>query len=456
MTADLTKDWLRRGSDQSQFFQDYSLQDTISAAKTLLGKEFEAPQSGSSVMDAMVTQILDDPCACGYFLAYASRTFCAENIKFYIAVQLYKDDWKMSMAQGKLMRASSLSRRQGLGVWNLTVSSKESPMGDKGMVMDDATDDESENRSSASSMDLSHATVDATFVSSRAVEIYQTFCTEDAPTQISLGHSESEEIRTAMEQVTRGNKPPIDLFDPAISLVMKSIKMDVFPRFKNSPEVLRYLSMVHTFIDDDLYHGGKIVGGSIPSNISKYALEDTAGVIGEAGPDISAKGLPTPPAMDVKTSKSLRGEKLCLSVVVENRFLWMHFCKYLEGRFSSETLHCWQCCKIFRKNFAQISALGTAGRDRLLLWAWRIFTTYLIPGQPKELPSTLLIGARKLIAYRLSNPVAEMFSEVERSAWKMLKYELFPEFRMSEEGCDERIMQVLQEGSDTKTCCIVT
>eukprot|EP01029_Cantina_marsupialis_P014062 TRINITY_DN3114_c0_g1_i5.p1 TRINITY_DN3114_c0_g1~~TRINITY_DN3114_c0_g1_i5.p1 ORF type:complete len:390 (-),score=104.10 TRINITY_DN3114_c0_g1_i5:861-2030(-) len=215
----------------------------------------------------------------------------------------------------------------------------------------------------------------------KADHIWENFIANSAPNQVSLDSKTYNETKENMD------KPTVHLFDGAKQLCLITVRRDVFPRFR--------VSELMTELDVRLHK----------------TLEDC--------PDLEA------PHGSISLDRDLTHcTGFELDEVLNDRFLFGAFLKYLEDSVCAENLMCYQEIQCFKKAVQKKDNV-----ERAKDIAWKIYAYFVHNPSPYQISTSFL--TRKQIAYLLASPKVDMFDEIERSTFNVIKMDHFRKFKKS-------------------------
>lgn len=320
-------------------------------------------QRGSLFSDYMIpmTNTINDPIQCGYFLAFCEHEHSLENLLFVMAVDRFRDE----------MRSDKKCWHEKWFEIDSTVFAN--------LVTNEAFDQDllSPRQSVWPSKVIQRREVER-----KMKDIWETYLSDASPRQICITYNMRSRIKTRMELVHLYGPAVFNeaLYDPLVTL-----RNDTLPRFKAS--VL--FQIMNTKIDFCC---------KLPLAASLDNL-----------PPLSA-----PSPFQAVTSDALPDSRLFdLSETLSDAFLYREFLTHLQEIFSSENLLCIRNIVQFEQLIAApyVPIDGRKCSEEAETCAWEIYRYFVATGSPFEI--TLSIRQRKDVMISLAKPNRLMFKMLQ-------------------------------------------
>jgi hypothetical protein len=406
--------------------------DTLSSRYSLGGGSSSAnPQCAESTLKSFDT-MMADPVACGFFRQFAKRNFCAENLDFYVAVQLYKDKHALLRAAPHNTDAKGAAAGDDAALpsaYRVPTMHTVGELERNTQSLSTYTASETGTSSVCSSLDDDFLDVPEDLSNEAlrqlAVKIYHRFVSDDSPEQVSL----SAVARKGVEQLTNNDdvafQMPLGAYDVAMKEIKLSLKRDMFRRFKEATEFQRCQAFQQMLEN--------------PPPVEKTNPMQSI---------VDAGQLPE----DLHFGFSLKQ-------ILNDRHMYSTFYEFLNKRHCAENLLCWRYIQIYK-------LLYHRGDEENVRRAGVIYSLFIHENARYEVSVRSI--DRNQIGYRISQPTSKIFRAVERACYHQLRVGQFPLFKASGEYISLRsklqTLKDLQEEEEKQNkqaetapdkCCVI-
>jgi hypothetical protein len=339
--------------------------------------------------DTNVEMCLNDPLYCGFLLKFCESEFNAENVRFILAVDGFRDmvlahdpnTWSKAWTEldkehlKNAKQEAESTPRQGDTGQSAIRSRRSSIMDPISIKLDEPTIDwkDAEWTSRLSRIDFDHA----------ARYIWKEFLSDASSSQICLPASVA--VNTKIRFELRHLYGP-DIFNESCIDPIKTVKRDILPRFVVSP-------LVH-FLEDHLR----------VESIDTKLTEQTLALV-----------LPSNFRFEGKGPEFIAPDRLFeLHEILDTGLLYYEFLMYLRASVTSENLLCVRMIDIYEDLISSPKM-----HDEAIEQAWRIYKSFIAPGAAYEISLNHL--DRKDIMLRMANPNLVIFESAKKSAYLALR-----------------------------------
>lgn len=368
--------------------------------------------------DTNVEKCLNDPLYCGFLLKFCESEFNAENVRFILAVDGFRDmvlahdptTWTMPWTELDKRYITRYKVEDDLIIDEITCSSGRSRLSS---IMDPSSVRLDDNCSSfhqipwtsrLSRVDFDHA----------ARHIWKEYLSDSSNSQICVPASVA--VNTKIRFDLRHIYGP-DIFNESCIDPIKTVKRDILPRFIASP-IFHFLEEHLRLDTSDTMLTDKMLSLILPCN---FRFEGKS--------------------LDVIAPDRL----FELYEILDTGILYYEFLTYLRASVTSENLLCVRMIDIY-EDFASNAKL----HDEAIEQAWRVYKFFIAPGAAYEISLNHL--DRKDIMLRMANPNLVIFESAKKSAYIALRSK-FENYRSTNEyrNLANVVREKLRKAQEDKT-----
>lgn len=321
-----------------------------------------------------VNDLIHDPICAGFLFKHCEAHYCSENIRFVIEVDKYRDFF---LTETLCWHKSWKEIDRELDIGNGSV--------DRTNTKDRATEiQELLDESNLTSEDLwPSRKIARSAVESMAKQIWETFLSDRAEYQICVPSSVLWNTMRRMRHIHLYGR---EVFHEALNEPIKTIFRDIYPRFRNSEQMIILRQRMREV--EDLPPSSELHLPSLPLIITKrYSIKELED-----------------------------GVQLTLSDMLEDRVCFREFFRYLQSGIVSENLRFIRALQVYKTH---ITSTDRVLYNQGVEWAWKIYKFFIAPYSAYEI--SVADKTRRDIMRQLADPDVGIFDPLERTTMNTLR-----------------------------------
>lgn len=316
---------------------------------------------------------LHEPISAGFLLKYCEAHYCSENMRFITEVDRFKDHFHRDRSAWPLTPWKQLDIDLGIiAPEQVDVNIDEEfirPLKEKDFISEESWPSKVVNREA---------------IRESLASIWDTFLAKDAKYWICIPYSA---LINTIKRIKYIHIYGHEVFSEALLDPVKTIQRDIYPRFIHSEE-FKQMKVCQVSIDPLPCSTKLKLPKPHPIIFSRYDIRELE-----------------------------RGNvSFTLNDLIEDRYLYIEFAKYLEQVVSAENLYCVRAIAIFKE---AISSNDVRERTNSFELAWTVYKFFVAPGSAYEI--SIAYRLKKDLMRILANPTYNTFDDIEMSAMSALR-----------------------------------